>query len=193
MSAASTMRPYPATYDVAYPESSDRVTALFRIIMALPALVLVILVTSAASNLSLATALMLIFRRRYPAPWFTWQIYVNQFSARATAYAMLLRDEYPSTTDQQQVMLNANLDESALNRFLPLVKWFLAIPHYLALVFLGIAVIFTSVIAWFAVLITGHYPRGLHNFAVGVNRWSWRVTVYVSVLSTDRYPPFSLK
>jgi hypothetical protein len=106
---------------------------------------------------------------------------------------MLLRDEYPSTTDQQQVMLNAELDEAALNRFLPLVKWFLAIPHYIVLMCLGVAVIITSIVAWFAILITGRYPRGLYGFAVGVSRWSWRVSAYVSVLSTDRYPPFSLK
>jgi hypothetical protein len=77
------------------------------------------------------------------------------------------------------------------NRFLPLVKWLLAIPHYLVLFFLFIGVFFAKIVAFFAVLITGRYPEGLFNFVTGVLRWSWNVNAYVYLL-TDEYPPFAL-
>ena len=79
-----------------------------------------------------------------------------------------------------------------LNRWLPLAKWFLAIPHYIVLAFLGIAAAVCIVIAWFAILFTGRYPRGLFDFVLGVGRWSVRVSAYAFLLTTDRYPPFSL-
>jgi hypothetical protein len=151
------------------------------------------LVTASAQYLTFAVALMLLFRKRYPRVWFEWALYLEQYSNRFGAYAGLLVDEYPSTTDQQRVTTNAQLDEAALTRWLPLVKWLLAIPHYIVLALLVFAVIFVLILAWFVILITGRFPRGLFNFVVGVMRWGWRVTAYVSLLGTDRYPPFSLK
>ena len=183
---------YPARYDVAYPERLSRVTTLFRGILILPIALVQVLVASSVSYLTLATVLMLLFVKKYPQQWFEWALYLQQFGGRVGIYGGLLTDQYPSTTDSQALTLEAELSPS-LNRFLPLVKWLLAVPHYIVLVFLAMAAVVVTVIAWFAILITGRYPRGMFDFVVGVGRWAWRVTAYVSLLSTDRYPPFSLK
>ena len=184
---------YPAQFDVEYTEARNRVTVLFRIILAIPILILSTTVTAVVRNLCVCVPLMLLFRGRYPRVWFDWYVYVNQFSNRVMAYVMLLVDEYPSTTDQQRVTTTATLDEASLSRWMPLVKWFLAIPHYIVLALLIMAVGVVLFLAWFIVLITGRFPRGMFNFVVGTMRWGWRVTAYVALLSTDRYPPFSLK
>src|SRR5690606_40300725 len=113
------------------------------------------LVTAGAQNLTFAIALMLLFRRRYPRVWFEWNLYLQQFSNRVGAYLALLVDEYPSTTEQQHVSTTATLDEAALTRWMPLVKWFLAFPHYIVLLFLILAVMVVLVLAWFIILITG--------------------------------------
>jgi len=184
---------YPAQFDVEYTEARNRVTVLFRIILAIPAAIVLGLVTTGASYLSFAVALMLLFRKRYPRVWFDWALYLQQFSNRVGAYIGLLVDEYPATTEQQRVTTEAQLDEAALTRWMPLVKWFLAIPHYIVLALLIVCVVIVVFIAWFIILITGRFPRGMFNFVVGVSRWAWRVNAYVALLSTDRYPPFSLK
>ena len=138
--------------------------------------------------------LMLLFRKKYPRWWFDWNIALIKFSTRVEAYLALLRDEYPSTDEDQAVHIDIpypNAKED-LNCWLPLVKWFLAIPHYIVLFFLGIAAIVSIIIAWFAILFTGRYPKGLFDFVVGVFRWCLRVAAYAFLLTTDRYPPFSL-
>lgn len=139
------------------------------------------------------TILMIVARRKYPRWWFEWNREVSRFSTRVTAYVALLSDEYPSTDAEQAVHLE--IDEpnvEQLNQWLPLVKWFLAIPHYLVLIALALAAIVVTVIAWFAILVTGRYPRGMFEFVVGVLRWNQRVSGYAFLLVTDRYPPFSL-
>ena len=138
--------------------------------------------------------LMLLFRKKYPKWWFDWSLALTKFSTRVSAYFALLRDEYPSTDEDQAVhieILYPNA-ETELQRGMPLVKWLLAIPHYIILIFLGIASIVCVIIAWFAILFTGRYPQGLFDFVVGVMRWSLRVEAYAFLLTTDRYPPFSL-
>jgi hypothetical protein len=146
-------------------------------------------------GLSTATALMIIFRQRYPRWWFNFALELNRFSTRVGAYMLLLTDRYPSTEDKQAVRLELSYPnvKNDLNRWLPLVKWLLAIPHYVVLVFLAIAAIFGTLYAWFALLFTGRYPRGLFDFVVGVMRWGMRVNAYAFLLITDQYPPFSLK
>ena len=155
----------------------------------------VLVFVSTAGILFVPVLLMLLFRGKYPRWWFDWHLELSRFSARVGAYMLLLRDEYPSTDEEQAVHLDLDYPdaERELNRFLPLVKWLLAIPHYVVLTVLGIIAMLVTVIAWFAILITGRYPRGLFNFVLGVNRWALRVEAYAFLLNTDRYPPFSMR
>jgi hypothetical protein len=210
---------YAAHLDVDYPDKLDRVTTFFRIFMVIPiAIVLSVVSANAtattvvyragevasrttstgggiAGGLSAATALMILFRQRYPRWWFDFALQFNRFGARVVAYVALLTDHYPSTEDEQSVHLQLDYPDAKqdLNRWLPLVKWFLAIPHYVVLVFLGLGAFVAVVIAWFAILFTGRYPRGLFDYVVGVGRWALRVQAYAFLLLTDRYPPFSLR
>lgn len=194
MATLTAAGPDPITLEIDYPESLDRVTTLFRPLTAIPALILMSLATAGSNSLSFAIALMLLFRGRYPAPWFEWMRYMTEYQTRASAYMGLLTDEYPSTTDEQRVHVQiAPPIEANLSRWMPLVKWLLALPHYIVLVLLFAVLICTTLVAWVVILIRGRYPRGLFDFAVGVNRWGLRVTAYTAILNTDRYPPFSLR
>ena len=219
MTATDTDRsdaPYPARLEIDYPERVSRVKTLFRIILVIPALVVAALVTGGlvavetASDIGndfiegfavtggvlfLATLLTLLFRRKYPRWWFDWNVEVTRFTTRVGAYLGLLRDEYPSTDEQQTVHLDLDYPDAEhdLKRWMPLVKWLLAIPHYVALAVLGVGALLTTVIAWFAILFTGRYPRGMFRYVLGVGRWGLRVEAYAFLLITDRYPPFSLK
>jgi hypothetical protein len=205
-------KPYPASLSVDYPDRElNRLTSFFRIIVIIPIGILLCLVNGAAWEsgkghqwvvtlsaggvLFLATMLMLVFRQKYPRWWFDWNIALTRFGTRVGAYLALLRDEYPSTDEDQAVHIEIPYPDARkdLNRWLPLVKWLLAIPHYIVLFFLGIAAIFVVIIAWFAILFTGRYPKGLFDFVVGVMRWSLRVMAYAALLTTDEYPPFTLK
>ena len=201
---------YPARLDVDYPEEGlDRVRTAFRIVLLIPIVILAGLVSGGFVNadtgdwawlggggaLFLPTLLMLLFRRKYPRWWFDWHLELWRFSNRVGAYVLLLRDEYPSTDETQAVHLDVDYPdaEADLNRFLPIVKWLLAIPHYIVLAVLWVVAIVVTVLAWFAILITGRYPRPMFNFVVGVARWSLRVEAYMWLLTTDRYPPFRLE
>jgi hypothetical protein len=144
--------------------------------------------------LFLPPLLMILFRQKYPRWWFDWNLNLLRFSSRVSAYLALLDDHYPSTDEEQAVHLDFPYpDAQQLNRWLPLVKWLLAVPHYIVLFFLAIGALVVIIIAWFAILFTGKYPRSLFDFVVGVLRWSNRVTGYAFVLVTDQYPPFSLR
>ena len=205
---------YPASLDIDYPKQLDRFTTFFRILWSIPILVVLSVLTMSGgghftseagkeissdgggvlASLTAATALMIIFRQRYPRWWFDFALELNRFSTRVGAYLFLLTDRYPSTVDKQSVRLDVTYPdvEKDLNRWLPLVKWLLAIPHYVVLVFLMFAAGIATIIAWFAILFTGRYPKGLFNFVVGVGRWSVRVNAYAFLLTTDKYPPFRL-
>lgn len=197
--------PYPANINVDYKEVLDRLTTFFRIFTAIPIAIILGLILAGnerfglghgfAWYVSVPTVLMLLFRRKYPRWWFDWQYGVISFAARVWSYLALLRDEYPSTDEEQAIHVDLVYPDAAteLNRWLPLVKWLLALPHYIVLVFLYVAALVVAVIAWFAILFTGNYPRGLFNFTVGVMRWTVRVEAYAFLLITDRYPPFSLE
>jgi hypothetical protein len=199
---------YPLTFDVDYPNRPlNRLTTAFRIFMLIPiAIVLGTLATvsgsSSGDELAAAGAgllvvpplLMIVFRQKYPRWWFDWNRELMRFTNRVNAYAGLLSDRYPSTDEDQYVKLELEYPDAKqdLNRWMPLVKWFLAIPHYLALVVLYLGAIVAVIAAWFAILVTGRYPRVLFDYVVGVMRWSNRVAAYAFVLSTDEYPPFRL-
>jgi hypothetical protein len=147
------------------------------------------------ASLFIATALMIIFRQRYPRWWFDFARELTRFATRVGAYLFLLTEQYPSTVDGQSVHLEIDYPdvEKELDRYQPLFKWLLAIPHYIVLFFLGIGALFAVIVAWFIILGTGRYPRELFEFVVGVMRWGLRVDAYAFLLVTDRYPPFSLK
>jgi hypothetical protein len=147
-----------------------------------------------STSLALATLLMIVFRMKYPKWWFEFSRELARFSTRVCAYSALLTDAYPSTTKDQAVHLEIDYPdvEKDLNRWMPLVKWLLAFPHYVILAFLWLCAIVAIVIAWFAIIITGRYPKGLFNFVVGVIRWNLRVNAYMYLLVTDKYPPFGM-
>ena len=205
---------YPARLEVDYPAEHNRVTTLFRVVLLIPIAIVYCVLTAGvtrtaydqsghavsttgggiAGGLFLATLLMILFRQRYPRWWFDFALELARFAARLGAYLVLLTDQYPSTVEEQSVHLEIDYPDAEhdLNRWLPLVKWLLAIPHYLVLIVLSVAAFFAVVFAWFAILFTGRYPRSLFDFVVGVGRWGLRVEAYAFLLVTDRYPPFSL-
>jgi hypothetical protein len=203
---------YPVQFSVDYPDRTlNRLTTAFRIFVAIPILILLGAVSggtwqwSSAKGTTVAAAgaggllfigplLMILFRRKYPRWWFDWNLQLLRFGNRVGIYLALLDDRYPSTDEEQSVHLSLPYPDAErdLNRWLPLVKWLLAIPHYIVLFFLTIAAFFVVIFAWFAVLFTGRYPRGLFDFVEGVIRWHNRVTGYALALVTDQYPPFRL-
>jgi uncharacterized protein DUF4389 len=206
---------YPANLEIDYPPKLDRLTTFFRIIWAVPAMILLTLLMATGegstmneagkemskssggivAGLFAATALMIIFRQRYPRWWFDFALELNRFSARVSAYLFLLTDQYPSTVEKQSVHMNVIYPDAKqdLNRWLPLIKWLLVFPHYFVLLALTVAAIIVTIIAWFAILFTGKYPKSLFDFSVAVGRWNLRVYTYAFMLTTDQYPPFSFK
>ena len=210
---------YAARLEIDYPEEPNRLTTLFRLILVIPIAIILSIISATADStyvviseagetvskitttsggiagaLFLATLLMILFRQRYPRWWFDFAREFARFAMRVGAYIMLLTDEYPSTEEEQTVHLEIDYPDvkQDLNRWLPLVKWFLAIPHFIVLFFLIVVAFFGVIFAWFAILFTGRYPRGLFDYLVGVSRWALRVEAYAVLLVTDRYPPFSL-
>jgi len=203
---------YPVQFSVDYPDRPlDRLTTLFRIFTTIPIAIVLgavsggtyqwsyrgnmnAVIAGVGGLLFLAPLLMILFRQKYPRWWFDWNQELLRFTNRVTVYVALMDDHYPSTDEEQSVHLDFPYPDvpQGLNRWLPLVKWFLAIPHYVVLFFLGIAAFVAVVVAWFAILFTGRYPKGLFDFVEGVIRWSNRVNGYALILVTDRYPPFRL-
>jgi hypothetical protein len=202
---------YPVQFSVDYPDRPlDRLTTAFRLVTVIPlAIVLaavtgtvwqsggtdsMVVVAGAGGLLFLGPLLMILFRRKYPRWWFDWNRELLRFSNRVWTYVALMDDRYPSTDEEQSVHLGFLYPDVPrdLNRWMPLVKWFLAIPHYVVLFFLAVAAFVAVVVAWFAILFTGRYPRALFEFVEGVLRWGNRVTGYALILVTDQYPPFRL-
>ena len=209
---------YPARLNIDYVDGNrDRLTVFFRLLMAIP---IVILIGGIGTNqwstdfwqyentnwdsqisytiggvslLVVPVLLMIVFRQKYPRWWFDFNVQLVRFSTRVSAYIGLLTDEYPSTDEEQSVHIEIDYpDATRLNRWLPLVKWILAVPHYVVLILLFAVAIVVLIIGWLIILFTGRFPRGFHDFFVGVSRWTLRVQVYAFLLTTDEYPPFSL-
>jgi hypothetical protein len=202
--------PYPVQFSIDYPDRPlSRLTTFFRIIVVIPIAIVFGAVSGqsfqassdgraaaagAGGLLFLGPLLMILFRQKYPRWWFDWNLELQRFGNRVAAYLALTNDQYPSTDEHQSVHLDYPYPDAAvdLNRWLPLVKWFLAIPHYIVLFFLDIGLLVMVIVAWFAILFTGRYPRVIFDYVQGVIRWHNRVAAYAVILITDRYPPFSL-
>src|SRR5918911_2659729 len=204
---------YPVQFSVDYPDRQlNRLTTAFRPIVAIPILILIGAVeggwgggwggeghggevaAGTGGLLFLAPLLMIVFRQKYPRWWFDWNRELLRFTNRVGVYLALMDDRYPATDEQQAVRLELPYPDAQrdLNRWLPIVKWLLAIPHFILLFFLVIAAVVAGIVAWLAILFTGRYPRGLFDFVLGVGRWANRVTAYAFLLVTDQYPPFRL-
>jgi len=203
---------YPVQFSVDYPDRPlDRLTTFFRLFIVIPIAIVLgavdggiwqwtsngrttAVAAGAGGLLFFAPLLMIVFQQKYPRWWFDWNLELQRFGTRVGAYLALMDDRYPSTTDHQSVRLDYAFPDAErdLNQWLPLVKWFLAIPHYIVLFFLHIAMIVVVIVAWFAILFTGHYPRQMFDFVEGVIRWDNRVLAYALILVTDQYPPFRL-
>jgi hypothetical protein len=205
---------HPVRFSVDYPDRPlDRLTTAFRIFTVIPIAIVVASIGGYAGGggydasgdaptiaiggtglLFLPPLLMIVFREKYPRWWFDWNLELLRFTNRVGTYVALMNDHYPSTDERQWVRLDFPYPDAKreLNRWLPLVKWLLAIPHYIVLFFLYLATIILVIGAWFAILFTGRYPRGIFNFVEGVIRWHNRVVGYAFILVTDRYPPFSM-
>jgi hypothetical protein len=203
---------YPVQFATDYPDRQlNRLTTFFRLFVAIPILLVlgsvdgqtwqyssakntVVIVAGAGGLLFFGPLLMILFRQKYPRWWFDWNLELLRFTNRVGIYLLLMDDRYPSTDEQQSVHLDFPYPDAQheLNRWLPLVKWLLAIPHYIVLFFLYIAALVAVIVVWFAILFTGHYPRGIYRFVEGVIRWHNRVVGYAFLLVTDRYPPFRL-
>jgi hypothetical protein len=205
---------YPVSFSVDYPDRDlNRLTSFFRIFTVIPIAIVIgsiegwsgsfdkgggetVAVGAGGTGvLFIPVLLMVVFRQKYPRWWYDWNLQLQRFGNRVGIYLALMDDRYPSTDEEQSVHLDFPYPDAqtGLNRWLPLVKWFLAIPHYVVLIFLFIAALFAVIFAWFAILFTGRYPRGIFSFVEGVIRWENRVIGYAFTLVTDRYPPFSLE
>ena len=201
---------YPVSLSIDYSEKSNRLTSFFRIFMIIPIFIILCFLSGQTGYASeqtdnliifgtgfifVPTLLMLLFRKKYPKWWFDWNLSLTKFSTRVFSYLMLLTDQYPSTDEEQAVHIEIRYPDATkeLKRGMPLIKWFLVIPHVFILVFLYIGIVFVTIIAWFSILFTGKYPESLFEYVVGVMRWSLRVSVYACLLTTDKYPQFSLK
>jgi hypothetical protein len=203
---------YPVQFSVDYPDRPlNRLTTAFRILVAIPILIVLgavsggtwatytadqttYVASGAGGLLFIAPLLMILFRQKYPRWWFDWNLELQRFTNRVVAYLALMDDRYPATDQQQAVHLDYAYPDAArdLNRWLPLVKWLLVVPHVVVLIFLWIAAVVVDVLAWFAILFTGRYPRSMFDFVEGVLRWGQRVIAYAFLLITDEYPPFRL-
>jgi Domain of unknown function (DUF4389) len=205
---------HPVRFSVDYPDRPlDRLTTAFRIFTVIPIAIVAASIGGYASSgnyhageeartiviggtglLFLPPLLMILFREKYPRWWFDWNLELMRFTNRVGTYFALMSDRYPSTDEHQWVHLDFPYPDVKrdLNRWLPLVKWLLAIPHFIVLAFLYLAATILVIGAWFAILFTGRYPRGIFGFVEGVMRWQNRVLGYAFILVTDRYPPFSM-
>ena len=204
---------HPIQFSVEYPDRPlNRLTTAFRIFTVIPIGIVLAsiggytggggygedeaptIAIGGTGLLFLPPLLMILFREKYPRWWFDWNLELLRFTNRVGTYVALMNDRYPSTDERQWVRLDFPYPDAGrdLNRWLPLVKWLLAIPHYIVLFFLYLAVVVVVIVAWFAILFTARYPRGIFGFVEGVIRWHNRVVGYAFILVTDRYPPFSL-
>jgi hypothetical protein len=184
---------YPLTFDVQYPERLSRWLIFVKWLLAIPHFIIVYLLNIAGGIITVIAFFAILFTKTYPRALFDFSVGVQRWAANVTAYAGLLRDEYPPFSwEPGQYAVSYDVQYPAeLNRWLPLVKWLLAVPHVIVLLFVFLVAIVVWAIGWFAILFTGRFPRPLFDYLVGALRWNYRVNAYTNLL-TDRYPPFSM-
>ena len=202
----------PIDLDIEFPDGQrNRASVVFRPLLAIPILVVLaalggpalggarggggLFFIGLASGLVVVPPLLtIVFRKKYPRWWFDFNLAFLRFDNRVIGYLLLTSDRFPSTDDEQAVHLTVPYPDvsSDLNRFMPLIKWLLATPHYLALLVLDLGVVIATIAAWVAIVLTGRHPRRLFDYTVGVMRWHNRVVCYAFALVTDNYPPFRL-
>ena len=189
--AAAPAPDYPVRFDVEYPDELSRLLIFFKWLLAFPAMV-ILLIVSLVVYLPFAAFFTILVRGKYPKWWFDVVVQFAALQERFYAYALLLRDEYPALEDAPSVRLDVDYP-ATFSRWAPLYKWLLAIPHFLVAYVLTLLAYVFTIIAWFAILFTGRYPKGLFDFVVGSRRYALRVSAYALYLLTDEYPPFSMK
>jgi|GEM_PF-445068 len=186
--------PYPMRFDIAYPERMSRASTFFRLFLLLPVLLFLWLLSQFVSAALFVGFTTVFWRRKYPDWLFRGLSGAYGFQARAWAYALLLTDRFPSfSPEDSPVVLDYDEPPSGqLSRWRVFFwKFVLLVPHFIVLWLLSFAVFAVTVIAWFGILFTGNYPRGLFQFGVGVQRWWWRTAGYFASFN-DRYPPYAL-
>jgi Domain of unknown function (DUF4389) len=187
---------YPVRFDVEYPEGLSRWKIFVKWLFAIPHFIIVYLLQGVAGILIVIAFFAILFTEKWPRGLFDFMLQIERWTMNTAVYALTLqRDEYPpfsGEAGEYPVRFEVDYDEN-LSRWLIFVKWLLILPHLIVLVFLGIAAYIVVFIAFFAILFTGRYPRGMFDFVTGVLRWALRVQAYGHWLMTDRYPPFSMK
>ena len=185
---------YPLHFDIAYPERLSRWMIFVKWLLAIPHYIIIYALDIIFRILTLIAFFAILFTRQYPESLFKFNVGIRRWEANVGAYVSLMRDEYPPFSfdpGQYAVAFDVQYPQE-LSRWAPLYKWLLAIPHYIVLIFLGIAAAVVIFVAFFIILFTAKYPESLFRFVVGVNRWVQRVNAYV-LLMRDEYPPFSME
>ena len=186
--------PYPVTLSIEYPETLNRWMPLIKWLLIIPHAIIVYFLQLAYNVVAFIAFFAVLFTEQYPKGLFDFSVGVRRWSLNVSAYSWLMRDEYPPFSwdpGEYPAALEIPYPER-LNRWMPLVKWLLAIPHFIVLFFIAIAAVIAVIVAFFAILFTTKYPQGLFDFIVGYLRWTERVQAYV-LFMRDEYPPFSLK
>jgi hypothetical protein len=188
---------YPARFDVEYPERLSRWKIFVKWLLAIPHFIIVYLLQIVGSVMVFIAFFAILFTKKWPRGMFDFMVQIQRWSLNTVVYALTLqRDEYPpfsGDAGEYPVRLEVDYDDN-LSRWQIFFKWWLfVLPHVFILFFLIIAAFVVVVIAFFAILFTGRYPRGMFDFVTGVLRWTVRVNAYGQWLMTDRYPPFGLR
>lgn len=188
----------PVTLELEAPLEIARWRPLVHWLLAIPALIVTSVLRSVAGVLAFISFFTILFTGSIPDGIYQFQAMHLRYQWRVTSYFLWLREPYPPFTFEMQLddpgddpAVLSLAPQEELNRWLPLVKWLLIIPHLFAVFFLIVAETFVFVAAFFAVLVTGRWPQGMRDYVVGVTRWTFRIEAYLYLLH-DEYPPFSL-
>ena len=184
---------HPVTFSVAYPESLSRWKIFVKFLLAIPHLVVLYALSLAAGITTLVAWFAILFTGKYPDGLFKFAVGVQRWNYNVNVYTLLLRDEYPPfSMDAGLYPVTYEVDyPDHLSRLLIFVKFLLALPNAIVLLVVLLVACLASIVAWFAILFTGKYPRGIFDFVSGALRWNARLNAYTNLM-TDTYPPFSL-